>query len=477
MKRLMAILLTGMLLASCGGTVTTETEVQETAALQETNTETAPETDGLPDKNMEGFELRFYNYDDSWFVWAENRLDVEEMTGELINDTIFQRNQVLEERFNMKITETTVQNTDADLTATITAGEDVYDVAMMYDLNTAKYYTGGLIRSWNDMPYIRFDKEWWNKEANTVFCISGNQFAAVGDFSLSMHSRNNLYIFNKDMYRGQSDPSVLYGYVYDDVWTVDKLFAESRNFVVDIDGNGSMDANDQYGITSAVKLEFGALLAGAGVRYIDEQNGKLVFALPGNTYAMDVLQKLFDIHGDDTYKNFLDGVDATDFDFFLNGHTLFIGTSLKYIERFREMDADIGFLPVPKFTEEQDSYHCLSAGGTVAMLPITVAEDRVENIGMLLEAMSWISHRDLVSAYLEETVKTKYTRDEDSVKMLEIILASSFFDLGVSVLTAETQSVIMNKVYLNMDNVIASTIASMTNKVESALAAMTEIQQ
>ena len=105
------------------------------------------------------------------------------------------------------------------------------------------------------------------------------------------------------------------------------------------------------------------------------------------------------------------------------------------------------------------------------------AEDRIENISMLLEAMSWISHRDLVSAYLEETVKTKYTRDEDSVKMLEIILASSFFDLGVSVLTAETQSVIMNKVYLNMDNVIASTIASMTNKVESALAAMTEIQQ
>lgn len=475
MKRLTAIILTGLFLTGCGSSSTDDTAEQNTNLVKETVPETVVETDGLPDKDMDGMELRFYNYDESWFVWAENRLDVEELSGELINDTIYQRNQVLEERFNMMIVETTVGNTDTDLTATITAGEDVYDVAMMYDLGTAKYYTGGLIRPWNNMPHIRFDEAWWSEEANSVFNVSGNQYAAVGDFSLSMHSRNNLYIFNKDMYAEQSDPDVLYGYVYDNIWTVDKLFEESRNFVVDTDGNGTMDNNDQYGITSAVKLEFGALLAGAGVRYIDAENGELVFALPGNTYAMDVMQKLFELHSDDTYKNFLSGIDSTDFDFFLNEHSLFIGTSLKYIERFREMDADIGFLPVPKFSEEQESYHCLSAGGAVALLPITIAEDRIENIGMLLEAMSWASHRDLVPAYLEETVKTKYTRDEDSVKMLEIILDSSFFDLGVSVLTAETQGVIMNSVYLEMNDVIASTIASMTNKVEAVLTSMTEV--
>ena len=355
------------------------------------------------------------------------------------------------------------------------AGDDAYEIAMMYDMSTAKYYTDGLVRKWNDLPYVSFSESWWAEEANTVFNIGGSQFAAVGDFSLSMHSRNYLYIFNKDMYSAQGDPKALYDLVYGGRWTVDRLFGEGRKYVSDVDGNGVLDAGDRYGITSAVKLEFGALMAGAGIRYIEEKDGALHFALSGNAYAAEVMQKLFDLHSDDTYKQFLsNSIDSTDFDFFFNGHTLFLGTSMKYIEKFRDMNADIGFLPIPKYTEEQERYFCLSAGGAVALLPVTVPEDRLAYVGILLEAMSFASHDELVPAYLEETVKTKYTRDEDSVRMLQIIIDSSCYDLGVSVLTAKTQTVIMEKVYNKMNNVIVSTIASMEEAVENELLKITE---
>ena len=481
MKKTVILLLASILLTGCGNvsgiSAGTADTAQDSPAETVSESEPAAENagDGLPDTDMAGFEMRFYNYDDTWFIWAENRLDAETIDGELINDTIYQRNRELESRFNAVIREEKTGNTDQNLRTILLAGEDAYDIAMMYDMSTAKYYTDGLVRLWNDMPYLNYSEPWWIQEANTVFNIGGNRFAAVGDFSLSMHSRNYLYIFNKDIYSGQGDPKKLYDYVYGNTWTLDRLFEEAGKFVLDIDGNSVLDENDRYGITSAIKLEFGALIAGAGIRYIDKKDGGLHFALSGNQYAEEVMQKIFDLHTDDTYKQFLsNSVDSTDFDFFYNGHTLFLGTSMKYIEKFRDMDADIGFLPIPKYREEQDRYYCLSAGGAVALLPVTVPEDRLGNIGILLEAMSFASHNELVPVYLEETVKTKYTRDEDSVNMLQIIIDSSFYDLGVSVLTSKTQTVIMEKVYKNMNNVIASTISSMESSVEEELIKISE---
>lgn len=472
MKYSITSLILALLLIGCSNGQNTPSTESKTDILSGSETQTKPEqeTDGLPEKDMEGFELRFYNYDDSWFVWAENRLDAAKTTsGDIVNDRIYERNRSLEERFNCKISEISVANTDTNLKKLITAGDDFCDIAMMYDCLIASYQTGDYLRSWNDLPYVQFDKPWWDSDANKVFRIGGNQFGAVGDFSLSMHSRNYLYVFNKSMYSEVGDSEDIYRSVSDGTWTVDRMFEEGRKVMTDLDGNGIMNENDRYGITAGASLEYQALISGAGIRYIDTKNGELIFALPGNTYAADVMQDLFDIHSDNVYVSFTKNVDTTDFDFFINGHSLFLGTSMKYIEKFRDMDYDIGYLPVPKYSEEQDEYHCLSAGGAIALLPQTTEESRFENIGMLLEAMSWSSNRELVPAYVEQTLKSKYTRDEESVKMLQIILSSSFYDIGVSVMDKDTQYVIINQVFYPKKDVIASTIASMEKKVNSAL--------
>jgi len=476
MKRnLSALLLIAMLagLASCGGTSNdpADTTVSGDTTAPEVTTEL---TDGLPDKDMDGFELRLFNYDGTWFNWAINQLTAESENGELINDTIYKRNRNLEERFHATITETVVAEVHKELPKVVLAGDDVYDLAQVYDQNVAQQFSNGYTRAWNNMPHINFDAAWWSTEANNVFNIGGNQIAAVGDFSLSMHSRNYVYIFNKDMLSEIHKPADLYASVDNGTWTVEKLFSIAKDFVKDVDGNGTMDENDRYGITGAVKLQYGSMLAGAGVRYIEsDKDGKLFFNMPGNDFAFEVMEKIFNLHENDTYKNYKTDISGTDFDFFHNGHTLILSTSMAYIERFRDMDADIGFLPVPKYTEKQENYHCLSAGGAVAVLPSTVADNRLENIGMLLEAMSFASRKELVPAYLETTVKTKYTRDDDSSRMLQIVLDSSFYDLGVSLWPGVTQNVYMEKVYLHMENVIASTTESMAAAVQAEIDKLT----
>ena len=78
------LLISSAQLFSCGESVDT---VETNSTTQSAGT-TSDEGDGLPNVKLDGFELRFLNYDESWFIWAENRLDSESEDGDLINDTI-----------------------------------------------------------------------------------------------------------------------------------------------------------------------------------------------------------------------------------------------------------------------------------------------------------------------------------------------------------------------------------------------------
>ena len=92
-----AIMLTSLSCGS-GNNDNSTTDVPDTSAAPET---TAPEeTDGLPEKDMEGFELKINHFDGTLLSWALIQLDAEAETGDRLSDAIYRRNRGIEERFN-----------------------------------------------------------------------------------------------------------------------------------------------------------------------------------------------------------------------------------------------------------------------------------------------------------------------------------------------------------------------------------------
>lgn len=476
MKKTISLLLLLTLIlgtASCAPSVTSD--------KKGTSTPTTPQSDAmsenegeepLPNADMEGFELRFYNYDNSWMTWSVNEINVEEQSGDLVLDEIYQRNRRIEAKYKCKITEQAVPDTVREFKNHMLAGDDIYDIAQIYDNNVADFYSMGLLQSWDVLPYIDFSGPWWLQGANVVFQIKGEQFAAVGAFSMAMYSRSFVMLFNKDMLASlYPDGENLYELVRQGKWTVDKFAEIAKSAVADINGDGFMNDSDRYGIATAVKLHFGALVSGVGVKYVDvDKQGDPYFAIPGNPYALEVMQKIFDLHKDvEIYHRV--GSDLHDGStqgsvMFSNGQTLFHGSSTKGIANFRGLEFDIGILPYPKFNEEQEKYYALTSGTGVSVIPVTLSDDRYENVGLLLEAMSRDSYNGLLPAYRETTLKTKYARDEDSAQMLDIIFSSVFFDLGLSVFPADTYIAYMQK-YFNMDN----SFTSLTEEQESVVKA------
>ena len=99
--------------------------------------------------------------------------------------------------------------------------------------------------------------------------------------------------------------------------------------------------------------------------------------------------------------------------------------------------------------------------GRVRPLP----EERLSNVGIILEALSRDGQQYLIPTYKEIVLKTKYSRDTDSAEMLDIIFNSTTYDLGLSVWPNETHFQYMTD-FMNGKNNFVSTTEKIEKSVE-----------
>lgn len=129
-KRILTLLLLTVLLAGCAGDGTTET-VGKTAGdtTPSTETETLSEKErqiaALPTGDYGGYDFMMLNNESNF---AYTQMSAEELTGEGINDAIFNRNNAVAERLNVKLVENKVPYAEVTSTmnTSIAAGDSTY---------------------------------------------------------------------------------------------------------------------------------------------------------------------------------------------------------------------------------------------------------------------------------------------------------------------------------------------------------------
>ena len=102
---------------------------------------------------------------------------------------------------------------------------------------------------------------------------------------------------------------------------------------------------------------------------------------------------------------------------------------LKASFKYRDMQDAYGVLPLPKFDENQQSYCCYRTGGT-PIISIPVTNNDPTRAGIILDALSYLSWRDVLPVYYDLNVSQKALRNEDSIEMLSIIRDSRYFDVS-----------------------------------------------
>ena len=107
---------------------------------------------------------------------------------------------------------------------------------------------------------------------------------------------------------------------------------------------------------------------------------------------------------------------------------MFVITSTTTLTSLGDMEGDYGILPYPKLNEEQDRYYCYLGSSEIA-LPLSCSSD-LERVCVIKEALAVESLNHVYPAYYDNALKNRYIRDEESLRMLELVVNSVVLDLG-----------------------------------------------
>ncbi len=472
---LATLMLTSSVLIGCSDTSADSTDTSapaDSTSEAETTTAETELTDGLEDKNMDGFEFKIYNSTPESLSWAEVRLSVEETDGDILNEAIYERNLYIEERFKTKLVNTSAKWDEiAKQYATlVSSGDNAYDIIMAYGVRTGNLID--YVADFNQVPYVALDKDWWNPTASETFHIGGKRFAAAGNFSLSYASTANLLMFNKNLYTKMNTGEDLYKLVRDGKWTVDKFLSTVVAGSSDLNGDGKFDANDQYGIGGTVKALHHMLVIGSGMKYVTlDKDNFPIFKISSNEKMVNFLEKIVNFHiANPNAYSWPSTVDSDSPVLFDTGKDLFYVAWPHNLTKYREMEDDFGVIPAPKYDEAQEKYYANMANGEVATLPRSYDKARLDNIGILLEAMSFYTHQEVIPIYKDVVLDLKVTRDSDSAEMLDIVFAGITYDYGINVWQTEIGNKLMKEIIFNKSNAIVSYLTSIEPTLDATIA-------
>ncbi len=441
-NRIFALLLAALLLTSCGNAATTETtaDTTETAAQTEAVTETETEKllPDLPEKDFEGHTFTMLTKGYFSTHWYSMEAYAEELTGEPINDAVYNRNADIGEKYNFTVAEAigTSGDPSPELKKAVQAGEDVYDLLLMSGTTLGSLATQGFLVDLTTMPYMDLSKPWYDQSANAALSIANKLHMTAGDLNVLDNQATWAILFNKNLAEDIGTPD-LYDMVLDGTWTLDALEEYATLASIDLNGDGAHNEFDQWGIQGE-PFNTMALIQGAGAFPFGKDENDLPVITIQDEHFYSAFEKANAVNGNFDICMFVNNftgysdVWAECMDLaFTEGRVFFACVGLNRVTLFREMEGDFGILPLPKYDEEQEKYHDLISLGSANMISIPKTASDLERTGIIVEALSAESKYTLTPAYYDQTLKTKSARDEESAAMLDLIFEARAFDLGL----------------------------------------------
>ncbi|HIX93010.1 MAG TPA: hypothetical protein H9681_09035 [Firmicutes bacterium] len=426
-------IMVGMLAGGIGGTQTPENPDGSVDTPTIDNS-----VDDLPDLDFSGKEFRIFNgaaqNENSFWL-------VDELNGDVVNDAVYHRNKAISERFNVKIVEQRLGE-DASLDAaqyimnTVMAADLAFEIADIDVAASRNLATIGCLLNLYDVPYVDFEKDYWDIDLMGDLAFGDKLFYALSAANLDSYESTHLLAFNKDIEAiyGISEyvlnADSLYQLVLDGKWTLDNFYAASSIVAADINGDALMTDADQYGYLADSSDMLAGMYIGAGLETITRgDDGRFELAADG----LDRFSALFDKLKSNFVSDYFhyDDEKAVLSEMFGLGQGLFCDVTLGDLENMRDIQFDFGFLPYPKLDETQPDYVSRVESCNATIIPVYCMD--IEFVGIMLEAFASASYAETLPAYYDVAMKMKYTRDEPSSEMLDIVTSSRAFDLGDAV--------------------------------------------
>lgn len=430
------LLAASVLAVSCGGgeTTTTETTAAVTQAASETAADDNRISDNLPEMDYGGDSVTILYREEVAYEFDT------EQTGELMDDVVYDRNRAIGERFNLTLDYFGMPGLWANkdtycgvITNTVLAGDSTYDIVTGQSNIVLPLATENIYLDMTDAKYIDYSKPYWKDGYHENATINGHLYSVAGDYALTTLTETNVILFHAGLF---TDYDIAYPYqlVRDGTWTLDAFLELVYTFSSDLNGDSVIDENDLRGFT-AYNNSINPFTYSTQTAIMSKaEDGTHIMDFPKDKH-IEVYDKIYEmIHSpyylkrDELPAGFAHNDNAVVYELEI-GRSAMVGVVLKGVEWLRDMEADFGILPYPKYNEAQEEYICsILRRFTVASIPTTASDP--DQASLVLEALSCIGYNEIVPTYFNVALKDKYTRDSDTAEMLDIIRDGAYFDFA-----------------------------------------------
>lgn len=421
------------LLAACAQTPAAEstgsdTSPADTAPVTAAETEAPTALSTLPTADYGGHIFRVLHENQE-----NQQVDIEtvgEENGDVLNDLVFRRNSLVEEQYNIKIDASNADGgtVNSTIQKQVSAGLTEYDL-YFHNCTVISTATGGYLYNLYDLPGLNLSNPWWDKAALDGLSVGGMAYMATGDISPTSLMISSCLTFNKSLF-AEYDMEMPYDMVRDGTWTLDKFVGMTKGLSRDLNGDGKMSYGDDLFAYSCWSYDQPyALFYGAG-GMLSEKDAE---DIPHVSYDFDRITAIYDqiyaaVVENQAYYVTDGNIYPQTYSCFTNGNAFFCDAMFFKIDRyFRDMEAEFGIIPNPKYDESQENYiTCVNGAGNFIVVPNN--PEHAERTGHITEALAAAAYDGITPSLYEIIIKGRNTRDEDSAEMIDLIISNRVFD-------------------------------------------------
>ena len=429
--------------ASCGnggGTADTTAPVSLASGATQLTTVSDPLA-AVPDANFGGRTFMFLDRAPYSTFWETKDIYAENETGETLNDAVYKRNSMVQDRFGFVIQQTECQDAQVQSTVTkaVQAGTNDFQAVLNQFMSLSQLSLKGVFLNLNDLPVLDLSQSCWDSFVNDAVTVNHRGYFIEGDINVGFNDASWIIMFDKTLSNnlGIDDQ---YQTVLDGNWTIDLMHQYCKSATKDLNGDGIFDETDQWGAVCQHECMYALYASTNNYSFTKDASDLPVCNMDATTSQLAILQNVYDFLNDksaqikaDDYgsKYPKDPFTPVNINTFKEGRALYYISPVESVKSMRDMNADFGLLPMPKSDANQNGYYDTIQYGNAEFICVPTTNTDTAFTGTVLQSMCLASTDTVKTAYYDVQLKGKYARDDDSVQMLDIIFNNRIVDLGV----------------------------------------------
>lgn len=438
MKRIILCLLVATMLFSCLALAgcKDEPEIEETGentlenVLQNGTKDPSEMLDIPTDLNYGGDHFTVLTYNSMVDEFGDSKNE----KPDAIEESLYVRDSYIEEKLDINFVYQKMNGQFQDketfastVRTSVQGGSRAWDLVGTYSMIAPNLALNGILTDLRTLQYTDFSKAWYPQFMLDASTINNKTYFTTGDMSTNVLYAMQGVVFSSTQANARGIKEAdLYQMVYDNEWTLDALFTLCEDLGSELGGDGVWDDTDFYPIITSNDGCIDSFYFSSGLTLINEdENGKLFI-------SEDVLsEKVLLLYGlvydaKHTFKSYhTTGNEKT----IMENRCIFsISPMINFRIHWADAVEQYRILPFPKFEEGTASQYqtFLSMWHTQYCIPNDIED--ADRSSAVMEYLGYASYNYVTPVVFEETMKLRYSVNEDCSRMFDIMRAGCTYD-------------------------------------------------